>query len=153
MSEHLQQSSVDIENFLPHRRPMLMVDKIITIAPTKVLCSFIICSDNIFVQENVFQEIGLIENMAQTCSSIVGQTFYDENYNPTQDKRIIGFISAIKQLSVFKLPIVGDEILTDSILTSQFDGEDYTICTMSVQAKHGQELLANAEINLFLKKQ
>lgn len=153
MNEQLQQIVVDIENFLPHRKPMLMVDKIIAISPTYVLCSFAINRDNIFVSGDFFQEVGLIENMAQTCSSIVGQTFYDQNYNPTSDKRIIGFISAIKQLSIFNLPKVGANISTDSTLTSQFDGEDYTICTMFVQAKHNEVLLANAEINLFLKKQ
>lgn len=153
MNEQLQQIVVDIENFLPHRKPMLMVDKIIAISPTYVLCSFAINRDNIFVSGDFFQEVGLIENMAQTCSSIVGQTFYDQNYNPISDKRIIGFISAIKQLSIFKLPKVGANISTDSTLTSQFDGEDYTICTMFVQAKHNEVLLANAEINLFLKKQ
>ncbi len=152
MNEQHQQLAVDIELFLPHRRPMLMVDKIIAISPKNVSCCFLINEDNIFVRNGDFQEIGLIENMAQTCSSIVGQTFYDENYNPISDKRIIGFISAIKQLSVFKLPKVGDTIFTHSTLTSQFDGEDYTICTMFVHAIYNEFELANAEINLFLKK-
>ena len=144
---------IAIEHYLPHRPPMLMVDAILQISPTQVLCSFVIEEDNLFLLEGHFQEVGLIENMAQTCSSIVGQTFYAVDYNPESDKRIIGFISGIKQLSIYNLPKVGDEILTSSTLTSQFDGEGYSICTMEVTVKREEEILSSAEINLFLKKQ
>ncbi|SFS71078.1 hypothetical protein [Sphingobacterium wenxiniae] len=144
---------IAIEHYLPHRPPMLMVDAILEISPTQVLCSFIIKEDNIFLIDGLFQEVGLMENMAQTCSSIVGQTFYEADYNPLSDKRIIGFISGVKQLTIYNLPKVGDEILTSSTLTSQFDGEGYSICTMNVQTKRGEDVLSSAEINLFLKKQ
>lgn len=146
-------TAIAIEHFLPHRPPMLMVDSILEISPQHVLCCFTIREDNIFLRDGFFQEVGLMENMAQTCSSIVGQTFYDENYNPKSDKRIIGFISGIRQLAIYTLPQVGDEILTESTLTSQFDGGDYSICTMEVHVKKGEERLSSAEINLFLKKQ
>ncbi|WDF68498.1 hypothetical protein PQ465_19655 [Sphingobacterium oryzagri] len=144
---------IQIEQFLPHRAPMLMVDSILDISHEHVLCSFVIQSNNIFVEDNLLQEAGLMENMAQTCSSIVGQTFYDVDYNPLSDKRIIGFISGIKQMSVFKLPQVGQKILTEASLTSRFDGDDYAICTMLVTAKQDEERLSSAEINLFLQKQ
>lgn len=153
MAEQAFNTTIQIEQFLPHRSPMLMVDCILAISKNHVVCSFVIQPDNVFVKEGFFQEVGLMENMAQTCSSIVGQTFYDEDYNPVSDKRIIGFISGIKQMKVFKLPAVGQKILTDSTLTSRFDGEDYAICTMLVHAKQEDEILSSAEINLFLQKQ
>ncbi|WP_437919205.1 hypothetical protein [Sphingobacterium sp. LRF_L2] len=153
MDEPIYTAAIDIEQFLPHRRPMLMVDKILEITSTRVLCSFRINKDNIFVTDNFLQEIGLMENMAQTCSSIVGQTFYEDDYNPKSDKRIIGFISGVKQMQIVELPSVGDEILTESTLTSQFDGEGYATCTMDVRATCRDILLSTAVINLFLKKQ
>lgn len=146
-------TTIQIEHFLPHRSPMLMVDAILAISEQHVVCSFVIQPDNIFVADGLFQETGLMENMAQTCSSIVGQTFYHADYDPSSDKRIIGFISGIKQMNVFQLPAVGQKILTDSTLTSRFDGEDYAICTMLVHARQGDQLLSSAEINLFLQKQ
>lgn len=153
MSEQAFNTTIQIEQFLPHRAPMLMVDSILDISDKHVVCSFVIQPDNIFVENGLFQEAGLMENMAQTCSSIVGQTFYHDDYNPQSDKRIIGFISGIKQMNVFELPVVGQNVLTNSTLTSRFDGEDYAICTMLVQAKVGDVLLSSAEINLFLQKQ
>lgn len=130
-----------------------MVDAILDISAEHVLCSFLIDANNIFVQDNTLQEVGLMEHMAQTCSSIVGQRFYSKDYDPESDKRIIGFISGVKQMTIFKLPEVGQEILTVSSLTSKFDADDYSICTMQVEAKQENEMLATAEINLFLKKQ
>ncbi len=153
MSEQVYNTSIEIEHFLPHRKPMLMVDAILDISDEHVLCSFLITADNIFVEHNILQEVGLMENMAQTCSSIVGQRFYAQDYDPHSDKRIIGFISGVKQMTVIKLPKVGQQILTESTLTSKFDADDYSICTMLVQAKQDGELLSSAEINLFLKKQ
>ena len=151
MGEDLYKSAIPIEHFLPHRAPMLMVDSILEISPTHVLCNFLTQDENIFVEDGFFQEAGLMENMAQTCSSIVGQTFYDEDYNPKSDKRIIGFISGVKKLAVFQLARTGDVIHTESTLTSQFDGDGYSICTMDVRAKSEDRLLSCAEINLFLK--
>lgn len=153
MTEQSYKTIINIEHFLPHRKPMLMVDSILDISEKHVLCSFVIQEDNIFLEEGFFQEAGLMEHMAQTCSSIVGQRFYAVDYDPLSDKRIIGFISGIKQMSIKRLPQVGTTILTESTLTSKFDGDDYSICTMTVSSKTGAEELSSAEINLFLKKQ
>ena len=153
MAEYLYNTLINIEDFLPHRSPMLMVDSILDISENHVVCSFVVKSDNIFLEDGFFQEVGLMENMAQTCSSIVGQRFYSADYDPISDKRIIGFISGVKNMTILKLPLVGQRILTESTLTSKFDGDDYSICTMVVQARQESELLSTAEINLFLKKQ
>ena len=55
-----------------------------------------------FVDNNVFAEVGLIENAAQTCASIVAKSFYiDENNIEKKGVEVIGFISGIKKISVF----------------------------------------------------
>ena len=41
--------SIDIKNYLPHRRPMLMVDEIVAINSEFVETFFTIKEDNIFV--------------------------------------------------------------------------------------------------------
>ena len=69
-------SAVDIQNYLPHRAPMLMVDLILNIDSNSVETVFLIKDDNIFVQNNVCIEAGLIENTAQTCSAIVGKKYF-----------------------------------------------------------------------------
>ncbi|MBN9338203.1 MAG: ABC transporter permease, partial [Chryseobacterium sp.] len=86
---------INIHNFLPHREPMLMTDYILELTEDKVITSFKITQDNIFVHNNEFVEAGLIENLAQTCSSILGQSFFE---NPDADTKVIGFITNIKKI-------------------------------------------------------
>jgi predicted hotdog family 3-hydroxylacyl-ACP dehydratase len=144
---------IDIQNYLPHRAPMLMVDLILEIDSTSVETEFLIKEDNIFVQNNVFIEAGLIENTAQTCSSIVGKKyFFEEDGTENENINVIGFISALKNLKIHSLPKVDDTIITKANLVSKFVGDDYTLCTMSCESLLEDQKLLECEINLFIQK-
>lgn len=146
-------TSIDIKNYLPHRFPMLMVDLILIMDEEKVETVFEIKENNIFVQNNFFIEAGLIENAAQTCSSIVAKDYFvDADNKDKEDVDVVGFISAIKTLKIHKLPTVGTTIKTISVLVSKFVTDDYSLCTMSCQTFNNQELLLEGEINLFIQE-
>jgi len=146
-------TSIDIKNYLPHRFPMLMVDMILVMDEEKVETVFEIKENNIFVQNNLFIEAGLIENAAQTCSSIVAKDFFvDDDNKDKEDVDVVGFISAIKTLKIHKLPTIGTTIKTISVLVSKFVTDDYSLCTMSCQTFNNQELLLEGEINLFIQE-
>lgn len=144
---------VDIQNYLPHRAPMLMVDLILDIDANFVETEFLIKEDNIFVDKGFFTEAGLIENTAQTCSAIVGKKyFFDEDGTENENVNVIGFISAIKNLKIHALPKTGNTITTKATLVSKFVGDDYTLCTMSCQSLIREKILLECEINLFIQK-
>ncbi|MDQ6470026.1 ABC transporter permease [Flavobacterium sp. LHD-80] len=144
---------IDIQNYLPHRAPMLMVDLILEIDATSVETEFLIKEDNIFVDNGILIEAGLIENTAQTCSSIVGKKyFFEEDGTENENVNVIGFISALKNLKIHTLPKVGDVITTKAILVSKFVGDDYTLCTMSCESLLEDKILLECEINLFIQK-
>ncbi|MGO4772835.1 ABC transporter permease [Flavobacterium sp. W22_SRS_FK3] len=144
---------IDIQNYLPHRAPMLMVDLILNIDANFVETIFFIQEDNIFVDNNIFTEAGLIENTAQTCSSIVGKKyFFDEDGTENKNVNVIGFISALKNLKIHALPKVGNSIITKAALVSKFVGDDYTLCTMSCESLLEDKILLECEINLFIQK-
>lgn len=146
-------TSIDIKNYLPHRFPMLMVDMILVMDEEKVETVFEIKENNIFVQNNLFIEAGLIENAAQTCSSIVAKDYFvDADNKDKVDVDVVGFISAIKTLKIHKLPAIGTTIKTISVLVSKFVTDDYSLCTMSCQTFNNQELLLEGEINLFIQE-
>lgn len=146
-------TAVDIQNYLPHRAPMLMVDLILDIDTNFVETIFLIKEGNIFVENDVFIEAGLIENTAQTCSSIVGKKyFFDEDGTENENVNVIGFISALKNLKIYALAKVGDSIITKATLVSKFAGDDYTLCTMSCKSLLGDKILLECEINLFIQK-
>jgi predicted hotdog family 3-hydroxylacyl-ACP dehydratase len=146
-------TSIDIKNYLPHRKPMLMVDMILAMDEEKVETVFEIKQDNIFIEGKTFVEAGLIENAAQTCSSIVAKGYFvDENNEDKDDVDVIGFISALKTLKIHALPKVGEIITTRATLASKFITETYTLCTMNCKTFHDNELLLEGEINLFIQE-
>lgn len=132
---------------------MLMVDLILDINSSFVETTFLIKEDNIFVDNNIFVEAGLIENTAQTCSAIVGKKyFFEEDGTENENVNVIGFISALKNLKIHSLPKTGDTIITKANLVSKFIGDDYTLCTMSCESLLEDKLLLECEINLFIQK-
>lgn len=143
----------DITHYLPHQPPMLMVDKIVSVDHEHTEAIFKIKKDTIFVQNNIFLEAGMIENAAQTCSSIVAQSYFiDENNKEISGVEVIGFISTIKSIKIYALPKVGDVITTKAVLLSKFITDDYSLCTLSCQTFNNDKLLLEGEINLFLQE-
>lgn len=140
-----EENIINIHNFLPHRKPMLMTDYILELTKEKVITSFEIKEDNIFVHKGFFGEAGLIENSAQTCSSILGQSFFE---NPEADTRVIGFITNIKKIEIFSLPKVGSTLISKASLISQFEN----ICQIFCETFVEDELLIRSEINLFIQE-
>lgn len=146
--------TIDIQHFLPHRKPMLMVDTILQISSEKVTTVFKIEEDNIFIENGFFAEVGLIENAAQTCSSIVARAFFeDSDIENKNNVNVLGFISAIRTLKIHALPKSGNEIMTKSFLISKYNTELYTTCLMDCKIFCGEELLLEGEINLFIQEE
>lgn len=143
--ESKEDNLINIHHFLPHRKPMLMADYILELTPEKVVTSFNITSDNIFVHNNEFLEAGLIEHSAQTSSSILGQSFFA---NPESNTKVIGFITNIKKIEIFALPKVGDKIISKASLISQYEN----ICNIFCETFLHEELLIRTEISLFIQE-
>lgn len=131
-----------------------MVDDITEITPKEVTTVFNINQENLFVINGNFVESGLIENAAQTCSAIVAQPlFLDKKTFFKKDLKLIGFISAIKNLNVISLPKSNSEITTKAVLGSRFDTNDFAICTMKCTTYQENKLIFEAEINLFIQEE
>lgn len=84
-----------------------MVDALLECDQTTFKSSFLVASDNIFLQNGKLSETALVENVAQTCAAGFGylQSLLEEEANH------LGFIGAISKTKIFATPSVG-EILT-----------------------------------------
>lgn len=152
--QHLNHQKItDIQKYLPHRAPMLMVDTIDYIDEQCVQTTFHITEDNIMVNQGKFSEMGLIENAAQTCSAIVGQRyFFDEHFNEIENVKVMGFISAIKHIDILALPSVATTISSEATLESKFESDGFTICTMNIEIVQQNHVFLKGIMNLFLQK-
>ena len=102
-----------------------------------------ISADNIFVDDGLFSASGLIENIAQTCAARIG---FVNRY--IQKKGIqTGYIGAIRNLEVFRLPKVGETITT----TVDVVEEVFGMTLAHAQTTCGEEVLTTTDIKIALK--
>jgi len=109
----------DIPSFIPHRRPIIMIDQLTYASQSAFESTFKIEADNIFLQkDNKLNELALIETMAQTCAA--GLEYLDRQ---TQENKLpkIGFIGAITHLKVSRLAELNQLILTKIKLITQLE--------------------------------
>lgn len=96
-----------IHNLIPQKKPFVMVDKLLHYSNDKIVSGLRIVKDNLFVKNNVFEAPGLIENMAQTVALHTGYRYFLKQEAPP-----IGYIGAIKTVSIHSLPPIGQELTT-----------------------------------------
>lgn len=144
--------AIDITNFLPHRAPFLMVDKVLALDDENVVTSFKIKEDCIFLENGVLNEVGMIENAAQTCSAIVGKSYFEDDDIEGEGTKLIGFISAIKKITVMNCPELGEIITSKANLKSRFDADGYSICTIQCSIYQKDQEMLSCELNLFIQE-
>ncbi|MBS1615585.1 MAG: 3-hydroxyacyl-ACP dehydratase [Bacteroidetes bacterium] len=130
----------DILQLLPHRPPFVMVDSITTYTGG-ASAGFTISEDNVLVRDGLFSESGLIENMAQAAGA--GMPRPEDGSAPS-----VGYIGAIKELAIHKLPGVGTQILTKISYLNQV--LNVHLAHAEVQDPSG-ELIASCELKIFLQ--
>lgn len=129
-----------------------MVTRIITIDTETVTTEFKVDKDCIFIKNNRLTEAGVIENAAQACSSIVGQSYFAEDDLEGEGNNVIGFISGIKTAQIHFLPMVSDTLTTKAHLISRFDSDNFSLCTMECQTWTRDKIMATCTINFLIQE-
>ena len=106
-----------VERLLPQKFPFVMVDKMFSYTETEIVSGLKIQEDNIFFDNGILVESGLIEHMAQSVALHTGYEFFlKQEIAPT------GYIGSIKNVEIKELPKVHDEIKTTVTILQQFAG-------------------------------
>jgi predicted hotdog family 3-hydroxylacyl-ACP dehydratase len=130
----------DIIPLIPQKPPFVLVDQLLFADEDITRSSFTVKADTIFVKDNHFQEAGLLENIAQTAALRAGYFAHTEN-KPVK----LGYIGAVKDLEIFGLPKVGNELLTEiTIIDTIFD-----VTVIAGKVLHKGQLLAQCEMKVF----
>jgi 3-hydroxyacyl-[acyl-carrier-protein] dehydratase len=127
---------------IPQRPPMVMVHHLLTADETSATTQLEIQSRNIFVENGLFTEPGLVENIAQTAAAQIGY-ICKQKHIPVP----VGYIAAIKDLKIYELPAVGDSITTT--ITIKNNILDITLVD-GVVTLHQKEL-CRCEMRIFIK--
>lgn len=136
--------SIDIHEILPQRDPFVMIDTMVHFEMSNTTTETTIRESNIFVTDGVFTASGLIENIAQTCAARVG---YVNKYILLKGVEI-GFIGAVRNFVVHRLPAVGQVITTKVDILQDIFGMTLANATVTCEG----ELVAETEIKLSVRQ-
>lgn len=117
-----------------------MVNKLIYMDETSTRSSFLVNEDNVFVKNSLFQEAGLMENIAQTAALRAGYIARAEN-----KPAVVGYIGAVSAFEIFDLPKVNDKIITEITVENQI----FDITVLSSKVWLNDSLLAKCEMKVF----
>lgn len=106
-----------IESLIPQKQPFVMVDKLCGFSASHAVSGLKIEEENIFFDGSHFVESGLMEHMAQTVALHKGYDVFLKKELPP-----VGFIGSLKNIEVFFLPKINDEITTEITIENEFDG-------------------------------
>ncbi|WP_339695509.1 hypothetical protein [uncultured Marixanthomonas sp.] len=131
-----------LEEFLPQRQPMIMVDALVYYDKKSLVSELTISEENIFVADGFLSETGLLEHIAQSVALHTGYTGYLEQ-KPTKG----GYIGAIKKAELLKTPAVNETIETEIEIIHEAIG----ITLVKTTTKLEQEVIATTEMKTMLK--
>src|ERR1700744_1910261 len=133
----------DILKLIPQKPPFVMVDKLVYSDDNLHRTSFIVPVENLLVIDGKFTAAGLMENMAQTAAAGEG------NLARIEERPIdIGFIAGVKDLEIFDLPSVGEELTTEV----KFETRLLNAAIVTGKVFRGEELIAQCEMKIFINK-
>lgn len=127
-------STEKVKELLPQKEPFVMVDHLLKYSKETITTGFPINTNNLFIEDGVFNESGMIENIAQ---SVALHTSYD--YYLQQEEAPVGYIGTINNIQLFKRPKPNDYLITKIKILQEFMGitlvEGEVICNDEVLLK------------------
>jgi len=117
-----------------------MVDKLLSCDYKTTKTALTVREENIFFDKGVLAEAGLIENIAQTCASRVG----DINNQAGSNSVKIGFIGMIRNLDIARLPKAGETLVTQVDLIE----EVFQMSLVNAAVSVGDEIIATCEMKI-----
>ena len=134
--------SIDVLKLLPQQPPFIMVDNLLYFDQLTTITCLTVSQNNIFVDNGMFTSSGLIENIAQTCAVRMGyinQFIYKENVK-------LGFIGSIRNLEIYRNPIVGETLTT----TIKIVEEVFQMTLVQAEIRINDETIVTAEMKIAL---
>lgn len=136
----MQIENIDIKTLLPQRYPFIMVDKLLLCDNIFTKTEFRVNENHVFTSAGVLTEPGIMENIAQTCAARMGYI----NSMVKGGNVKIGFIGAIKNFKINKLPKIGEVLET----TIEVQNEVFNMLLVAAKVLVGNECIAECEMKI-----
>ena len=133
----------DILLLIPQRPPFVMVDKLLSCDENSTQTAFRVNEENVLVVNGEFSEAGLMENIAQTAAARAGYPAMMQNIPVA-----VGYISMVKNLEIFELPKINDELVTKVKIENQV--LDMTVISGTI--RRDGKVMSQCEMNIIVSK-
>lgn len=137
-----------VSALIPQKPPMEMVDTLWFSDDSKTISGFTIHPENIFCENGLFTEPGIIENIAQTAALRAGYSSSRDSSVTLSGPPPIGYIAAVKNLIIHRLPASGNVLKTEIIVKQIV----FDITLIEAKSFCNDERIAECEMKIFLKK-
>lgn len=134
---------IDILALIPQKPPFVMVDELLFSDDNITRTGFTIPADSVFAINGEFSEAGLMENMAQTAAAGSGNMARIENRAVAN-----GYIGQVKNMEIFKLPKVGDMLITETKTEVQMFNAGIVLGTIW----YNDAVIATCEMKIFINQ-
>ena len=131
----------DIIGLIPQRHPFVMVDQVIKADENSCTTRFYINAGNLLLENETFTEAGLVENIAQTAAAHAGLMALKANTAVRT-----GFIGAVTNLEIDRLPFLDDELETSIKIENQI----FDVTLISGEVSCCSKIIARCEMKIFL---
>src|SRR5699024_955645 len=136
-------SAEKVKELLPQKTPFVMINDLLKYEEDEITTGFLVEENNIFIENGIFNESGLIENVAQTTALHTSYSYYIKNKTAP-----VGYIAQIQNTKVEDFPKVGDYIITTVKILTEFDG----ITLVNGFAKIEDKTLIKTRMKTYLAK-
>ena len=134
-----------IEQLIPQRSPIMMVDELLSVNGDDATCRLTVRPDNFFIDEDsLMAEPGLIEHIAQSASAFAGYRAMEEGATEPP----VGYIGEVKNFHLHKRPAIGDTLTTTITMGDEVNG----ITLITGTTKVGDEVYADTKMKIFVKE-
>lgn len=134
--------AIDIHTLLPQQEPFVMVDTVTGFSSEGITTETVVRADNLLAEAGHLSAEGVMENIAQTCAARIG---FVNRYILRQSIQV-GFIGAIRNFHIHRLPETDETITTEVRLVEEIFG--MVLASATVTGERGP--VAETEIKIAL---
>lgn len=136
-------SGVRVLDYIPQRHPIVMVDVFYGIDNALSESGLTVSPDNIFVENGLLTEGGLIEHVAQSGALRIGYEHI------TRGEAVpLGFIGSVSDLVINRLPMVSSVLRTKLMVENDVFG----ITLFYAEVKEEDDLIMSCRMKVALEK-
>lgn len=139
----LKMNNYEIDQLIPQRSPIKMVDKLLDVDGETAVTLFTIQPDNYFLEpDETLAEAGVIEHIAQSASALTGYLTHKQGISHVP----IGYIGEVRNFYRYRSPQIGDILRTIVRREGVFDD----ITCISGETWVSNERIAELQMKLYI---